>query len=39
MSVNGFLGYVRGGPVVTGTFAGNRLWFSYVEAVIALGAR
>jgi len=25
--------------VVTGTFAGNRLWFSYVEAVIALGAR
>ncbi len=39
VSVNGFLGYVRGGPVVTGTFASDTLWFAYVESVWALGAR
>jgi hypothetical protein len=39
VSVNGFLGRIRGGPVVTGTFAGDTLWFAYLESVIALGPR
>jgi len=30
-SVNGFAGRMWGGPVVTGAFAGDRLWFVYVE--------
>jgi hypothetical protein len=34
-SVNGFVGRMWGGPVVTGTFAGDRLWFVYVETGIA----
>ena len=36
-SVNGFVGYLRGGPVVTGTFAGDGMWFSYFENVLRLG--
>lgn len=39
VSVNVFAGRLRGGPVVTGTFAGDTLWFSYVESVIGLGPR
>ncbi len=39
LSVNGFLGRVRGGPVVTGTFAGRDLWFGYLESVVTLGPR
>jgi hypothetical protein len=35
-SVNGFLGHINGGDVVTGTFAGDRLWFFYVETGIGL---
>lgn len=35
-SVNGFLGRMWGGPVVTGTFAGNGLWFFYLENGITL---
>jgi hypothetical protein len=39
VSVNGFLGHLRGGPVVTGTFAGDTLWFAYLESVLAIGRR
>jgi hypothetical protein len=39
VSVNGFLGHLRGGPVVTGTFAGRSLWFGYLESVVTLGPR
>lgn len=39
LSVNGFVGYLRGGPVVTGTFASDRLWFSYLESVVSVGPR
>lgn len=39
MSVNVFAGRMAGGPVVTGTFAGDVLWFAYVESIVALGAR
>jgi hypothetical protein len=39
VSINGFLAHIRGGPVVTGTFAGNRLWYAYVETIVTLGAR
>ena len=39
ISVNAFLARISGGPVVTGTFAGDRLWYGYVESVITLGAR
>ena len=39
VSVNGFLGHLRGGPVVSGTFAGRALWFAYAETVVAVGAR
>jgi len=35
-SVNGFVGFMRGGPVVTGTFDGANLWFAYVENVLAV---
>lgn len=38
-SVNGFVARVAGGKVVTGTFAGSRLWFAYVENVIRLDRR
>lgn len=33
-SVNAFVGHVKGGRVVTGTFSGDRLWFLYVEQVL-----
>jgi len=36
-AVNGFGGRIPGGPVVTGTFAGDGLWFLYFENVIPLG--
>lgn len=39
VSVNVFAGHVRGGPVVTGTFAGRSFWLTYVESVVALGPR
>jgi hypothetical protein len=39
ISLNGFLARIYGGPVVTGTFRGNRLWYGYVESVVTLGAR
>ena len=39
VAVNVFAGHVRGGAVVTGTFAGRSLWFTYAESVIALGPR
>jgi hypothetical protein len=39
VSINVFLARMRGGPVVTGTFGDDALWFGYVESVIALGAR
>jgi hypothetical protein len=32
VSLNGFLGWIKGGPVVTGTFRGDNLWFAYGEA-------
>ncbi len=35
-SVNGFVGRMWGGPVVRGLFAGDRLWFWYVENVLRL---
>lgn len=35
LSINGYLGRVSGGRVVTGTFAGRVLRFGYVEAVVA----
>ncbi len=39
VSMNVFAGRLRGGPVVTGTFAGDTLWFAYAETVVAVGAR
>jgi hypothetical protein len=39
LSLNAFLGWINGGQVVTGTFRGDRLWFGYVESVVALGSR
>jgi hypothetical protein len=33
-NVNGFVSWMRGGRVVSGTFAGDRLWFVYVESVV-----
>jgi hypothetical protein len=39
VSINAFLARIYGGPVVTGTFRGNRLWYGYVESVVTLGAR
>lgn len=39
VSFNAFAGRVAGGPVVTGTFAGKVLWFTYLESVVALGPR
>ena len=35
-TVSGFAGTIDGGAVVTGTFAGDRLWFAYVESVLRL---
>jgi hypothetical protein len=37
VSLNAFLAHMHGGPVVTGTFRGNRLWYGYVESVVTLG--
>ena len=39
LSVNAFLGHMRGGSVVTATFAGRNLWFGYIESVLTLGPR
>lgn len=39
LSVNGFVGHLRGGPVVTGTFTGNSLWFGYLESIVSVGPR
>ncbi len=39
VSVNGFLGHMRGGSVVTGTFADWNLWFGYIESVVVVGTR
>ena len=39
VSINGFLGHMRGGPVVTRTFANGNLWFGYVESVVSVGSR
>jgi hypothetical protein len=39
LSVNAFLARIHGGPVVTLTFGGNRLWYGYVEGVVTLAAR
>ena len=39
VSVNAFLGHVKGGQVVTRTFRDGALWFAYLESVIAVGAR
>ncbi|MEQ1897057.1 MAG: alginate export family protein [Vicinamibacterales bacterium] len=36
-SVNGFAGALSGGPVVTGTFFGHRLWFVYGETALRIG--
>jgi hypothetical protein len=36
-SINGFAGTIDGGPVVSGTFGGDRLWFVYVETGVRLG--
>jgi hypothetical protein len=33
-SLNGYLGHIRGGDVVDGTFARDRLFFGYVEQVL-----
>ncbi len=38
-SVNGYLGVMRGGNVVRGTFAGDWLTFAYLENVVQLGGR
>ncbi|MEO8482741.1 MAG: alginate export family protein [Acidobacteriota bacterium] len=35
LSVNGYLGAMHGGHVVSGTFAGSRLEFGYVETVVS----
>ncbi len=35
-SINGYIGHMRGGPVVRGVFDGNRLWFWHVQNVLEL---
>lgn len=35
LSANGYVGHLRGGRVVTDTFAGKRLTFGYVETVVS----
>ena len=35
-TVNGFVGHINGGDVVTGSFEGNSLWFWYVETGVRL---
>jgi hypothetical protein len=35
-TISGFAATIDGGPVVTGTFAGSRLWFVYFENVVRL---
>jgi hypothetical protein len=39
VAVNTFLGTIGGGPVVTGTFQGHRLWYGYVETAIGFSTR
>ena len=39
ISVNAFLAHIRGGPVVTGTFDGDHLWYGYIESIVTLGER
>ena len=39
VALNGFLGWIKGGRVVTGTFRGDHLWFGYVESVISFTTR
>jgi hypothetical protein len=36
VTLSGFAGHLRAGPVVTGLFSGRRLWFLYAEASIHL---
>jgi hypothetical protein len=38
-SVNGYLGVMKAGDVVRGTFAGDWLTFAYVESVVQFGGR
>jgi hypothetical protein len=38
-SVNGYVGVMKGGDVVRGTFAGDWLTFGYVESVVQVGGR
>ena len=33
-SVNGYVGVMKGGDVVRGTFAHDRLTFAYVESIV-----
>jgi hypothetical protein len=35
LSVNGYAGHMRGGPVVGASFAGRRLWYGYLETVVS----
>lgn len=35
LSVNGYLGRMKGGAVVSGTFAGTHLGFGYIETVVS----
>jgi hypothetical protein len=35
LSVNGYAGHMRGGPVVSASFAGRRLWYGYLETVVS----
>jgi len=39
VAVNAFVGSIGGGPVVTGTFPGDRLWYGYVETALSLSSR
>ena len=38
-SVNGYVGVMKAGDVVRGTFAGNWLTFGYMESVVQIGGR
>ncbi|MCC7124297.1 MAG: alginate export family protein [Acidobacteria bacterium] len=38
-SINGYIGHMRGGPVVRGVFDSNRLWFWHVENVLEMRIR
>lgn len=39
LSINGFLGRFAGGSVVRSSFAGDRMWFGYVESVFRFSSR